>query len=496
MAFLINNQFPGPMIKANWGDTVVVKLTNLLPNSIDNGTSLHFHGVRQNGTNEYDGVSSITQCPLAPGDTMTYTWRATSYGSSWWHSHFSLQTYEGMFGPLVIEGPSTLSYDEEQFVILQDWNHATADSLFDDSQVVVPGVRGGGLTLDTGLINGKNVWGNGGEYWSMTVTPGKSYRLRVLNAAIQSTFKFHIDGHSFQVIAMDFVPIHPYTTDIVSVNIGQRYDLILTANQAPANYWIRSDNQQPCGQLEQPNVQAILNYEGVKFATPTTTGLNYQPDCLDEPSASLVPYLAQNAGAQSAGEFVETSIIAANGAVPNLYKWTLSGSTFQANWNDPTLFSIWYDGDVPQYGGDLTVELPNAGEWVYFVIDSPMPLPHPIHLHGHDFFLLASGVGTYSADVPLQLTNPPRRDVAVMPADPLTGSGGYLVVAYQVSNPGVWLMHCHIGWHNTMGFALQIVEMIDSIKIENTCQLQETCVNWLNYANANSIFDAPFDDGV
>lgn len=57
----------------------------------NNGTSLHFHGIRQNMTNQNDGVPAITQCPLAPGDTMTYTWRATQYGSSWYHSHFAVQ---------------------------------------------------------------------------------------------------------------------------------------------------------------------------------------------------------------------------------------------------------------------------------------------------------------------------------------------------------------------------------------------------------------------
>lgn len=36
------------------------------------GTSLHFHGIRQLGTTDQDGVSSITQCPTAPGNTITY----------------------------------------------------------------------------------------------------------------------------------------------------------------------------------------------------------------------------------------------------------------------------------------------------------------------------------------------------------------------------------------------------------------------------------------
>ena len=72
---------------------LVVHLYNGLSN---NGTSLHFHGLRQNYTNPNDGVASITQCPLAPGESITYTWRATQYGTSWYHSHFALQ---GMYMP-------------------------------------------------------------------------------------------------------------------------------------------------------------------------------------------------------------------------------------------------------------------------------------------------------------------------------------------------------------------------------------------------------------
>ena len=67
---------------------LVVHLYNGL---LNNGTSLHFHGLRQNYTNPNDGVVSITQCPLAPGESITYTWRATQYGTSWYHSHFALQ---------------------------------------------------------------------------------------------------------------------------------------------------------------------------------------------------------------------------------------------------------------------------------------------------------------------------------------------------------------------------------------------------------------------
>lgn len=77
----INGEWPCPTIEASLGDEVVVRLTNNLGNQT---TSLHFHGIRQIQTNFMDGASVVTQCPIAPGDTITYrftvchaTWKPT-----------------------------------------------------------------------------------------------------------------------------------------------------------------------------------------------------------------------------------------------------------------------------------------------------------------------------------------------------------------------------------------------------------------------------------
>lgn len=82
--FLINGKFIGPTIYANWGDEVVVTINNQLR---DNGTGIHWHGMRQWLTGFEDGVPGVTECPLAPGKSRTYRWRATQFGTSWYHSH-------------------------------------------------------------------------------------------------------------------------------------------------------------------------------------------------------------------------------------------------------------------------------------------------------------------------------------------------------------------------------------------------------------------------
>ena len=94
--------YPGPWIQACWGDTVQVTVT--VDNATDtwkNGTSVHWHGIRQWLTMHMDGVPGVSQCPIAPGSSYTYSWRARQYGSSWYHSHFTLQYADGLLGALV-----------------------------------------------------------------------------------------------------------------------------------------------------------------------------------------------------------------------------------------------------------------------------------------------------------------------------------------------------------------------------------------------------------
>lgn len=145
-AMAVNGTIPGPTIYADWGDTVTVHVTNSLTTS-QNGTSIHWHGIRQNYTNGNDGVVSVTQCPTAPGESIDYTWKAVQYGSSWYHSHFGLQAWEGVFGGIIINGPATADYDEDLGVMfLNDWDHSTVDELYTEAETSGP------PTLDTGLI--------------------------------------------------------------------------------------------------------------------------------------------------------------------------------------------------------------------------------------------------------------------------------------------------------------------------------------------------------
>ncbi|KAI9645249.1 hypothetical protein NHQ30_005984 [Ciborinia camelliae] len=468
----INGTIPGPTIIADWGDNVVVHVTNSL--SV-NGSTIHFHGMRQNYTNQNDGVPSLTQCPIAYGTTYTYKWRATQYGSSWYHSHVGLQAWEGVAGGIIINGPSTANYDEDKGTLfLSDWGHTTADEQYEYAQTSGPPV------MDTGLINGTNVFGEDGasnqtgSRFSTAVKSGTSYRFRLVNTAIDSHFKFSIDNHTLTVMATDLVPIVPYQTNILNIAIGQRYDVIVTANQAAvaSDFWIRAIPQASCsGNANSDNIRGVLHY-GSTPGLPKTTGYAFTDQCVDELPSSLVPYVPKTVSASSVSP--EEAITVAQNS-NKLFRWYLNNSTFVSDWQDPTLLMV--EKNITTFtAANNLIELPNANEWVYLIIHSALPVPHPIHLHGHDFFVISQQPSAYdaaTASSTYNLNNPPRRDVALLPP------GGYLVLAFETDNPGAWLAHCHIGWHTSEGFAMQFLERASEIpRILDSETLQNTCTKW------------------
>lgn len=72
---------------------------------------MHWHGLRQFHTNEMDGTNGVTECPIPPGASRRYTFQATQYGTSWYHSHFTVQYGDGVLGAIQINGPASANYD-------------------------------------------------------------------------------------------------------------------------------------------------------------------------------------------------------------------------------------------------------------------------------------------------------------------------------------------------------------------------------------------------
>lgn len=269
----INGQFPGPAIEANWGDTVEVTLHNNITRP-EEGTSLHWHGIRQKGNPYYDGVPAVTQCPVAPGASFTYRFTADMYGTSWYHAHYSAQYTAGAFGPMVIYGPTHVPYDIDLGpVIVGDYYHKDYFDVLEavtgnssDFNVYVP-------SSDNSLINGKNNYNcslaNGTAPCSFNAglskfkfTSGKSHRLRLINAGAAALIHFSIDDHSLKVISNDFTPLVPYETDVITLHVGQRVDIVVEGNRnVTGAYWMRSSISLNCSVSTTTHGLAVILYE-------------------------------------------------------------------------------------------------------------------------------------------------------------------------------------------------------------------------------------------
>lgn len=189
---------------------------------------------------------------------------------------------------------------------------------------------GGPPTLDNGLINGTNIYGDVGERFKMTFAAGKTYRIRLVNGAIDTHFKFMIDNHNLTVIAHDLVPIVPYDTQMVSIGMGQRYDIIVKADQGAGNFWLRAIPQVFCSDNDNTdNIKGIVMYDAADTSDPTTTAYAYDDNCDDEDMANLVPYVALNAAAETIEDDFAVTLGFVSSNVGTVVKWYMAGTTFE-----------------------------------------------------------------------------------------------------------------------------------------------------------------------
>ena len=284
---LVNGAFPAPTIEVNWGDTINVQVCNNIVGP-EEGTALHWHGILQKQTPFYDGVPSVGQCPIGPGKCLTYSFLADLYGTTWYHSHYTAQYNAGLFGALIVHGPKNAPYDIDLGpVMLSDWYHDTYENIV--AYVMNPKSAGPPLS-NNNLINGKMNYDCSLITNGQQCTPkagiskfkfqsGKKHRLRLINAGSEGLQRFSIDGHSMTVMANDFVPVKPYVTNMVTLGVGQRTDVIVTATGKPNSaYWMRADLSPTCSATDghSPHALAAIYYENANNnAVPTTAATPY-----------------------------------------------------------------------------------------------------------------------------------------------------------------------------------------------------------------------------
>lgn len=274
-----------------------------------------------------------------------------------------MQAWDGVFGGILIHGPASANYDHDLGnMFLQDWHHSTASSLYSIAESQGP------PSMDNGLINGTNVWEEGGSRWETSVEPDSSYLLRLVNPSIDTFFDFSIDNHTLTIIAADFVPIVPFSTNIIGLGPGQRYDVIFTTNQASVanDFWLRAVPDQFCSaaNLSPDNIKGIIHYSsstGTPTTDPWTTDDSFL-DCQDPPLTSLVPVVPKNAG-QSNIRSDQRNVTIQLAPNTNVFKWYLNNITFFSEWEDPTVLQI-VNGDTEYELQQAVIDFPNANEWM------------------------------------------------------------------------------------------------------------------------------------
>jgi hypothetical protein len=265
---------------------------------------------------------------------------------------------------IIINGPTTVNYDEDLGVLpVSDWYYQTASAR---AYVVAHFAGRPPTTADNGLINSTMVSKSGtGKYAVTTMNKGKKYKLRLINAAVDNHFVVSLDNHHFTVVAADFVPIKPFTTTNLFIAIGQRYDVIISANQKVGNYWFRAEVQDQAGpdcglNANNGNIKSIFRYQGAPVANPTTTGPTYAQRCSDE---VVVPYWDSFVpkGPLEKGGDLNSAINIGVTAGNTVVTWGINTVAMNVNWNQPVLGQV-FDGNTTFDRSSNVITLPEADQ--------------------------------------------------------------------------------------------------------------------------------------
>ncbi|KAI9470861.1 MAG: Cupredoxin [Benjaminiella poitrasii] len=445
----INGQWPIPAVNVTYGDTLVMNVHN----SLNEPTSLHAHGQFQNGTNYMDGPVMVTQCAIPPNYDLQYEFNITQNGTYWVHSHYEGQYMDGLRFPLIIQNPEEpYTYDEDIVITLSDWYHATSyDNLKIFMSIYNP--TGAEPVPDSALINdNRNV--------TFNFTPGKTYRLRIINMSGFATFYYTIDNHDLDIIEVDGVYTERTTVDSLYLTAAQRYSVLVTAkNTTEFNYYMHGDMDTvmfdtiPDGL--NPNATAPIYYDEShqNFAPINDIGMDSTFE-----DVGLVPYYKEAA-------------VEPDHQVNLTFNFDVTTDGMNRGFfNDlpylaplvPTTNTMFTVGDLATneavYGPQTRAFVLNHLDMVELVLNNLDANDHPFHLHGHVFQIVAIGTGVFDgnrSNVNWLNDNPVRRDTIKIE------SGGYRIIRFRADNPGAWIFHCHIDWHLESGLAVIFVEAPD-----------------------------------
>jgi FtsP/CotA-like multicopper oxidase with cupredoxin domain len=315
-----------------------------------------------------------------------------------------------------------------------------------------------------------------GELIEVNADEEKWVSLNFVGAATFKTIIFSIDDHPMWVYEVDGHFIEPQLVQTVNMYAGERYSVMVKLDQKPRDYAIRvSDN---C--LTQViSAYATLSYDGGRKSrkqvdmTQTRGYIDYagqhtSTDVVTLDSDHVVPFPAKVPAKTADAEYHFFTH-----RWNNPYEYTMTGwGLYEEDQNayKPLLYNV---NSREAHDGRTVIRTQN-GTWVDLVLnvgsfaDQPQEFPHMMHKHASKTWRIGAGMGIWNYTSVAEametephsfnLVEPPFRDTWVTSFD----GPSWMVLRYQVTNPGAFLLHCHVESHLAGGMAVVIMDGVDA----------------------------------
>ncbi|EEE63975.1 hypothetical protein OsJ_18801 [Oryza sativa Japonica Group] len=500
----VNGQFPGPKLVVREGDTLVIRVTN----NINNNVTFHWHGIRQVRSGWADGPAYITQCPIRSGGSYVYRFTVTGQrGTLWWHAHFSWLRAT-LYGPLVILPPRGVAYPfpkphREVPLLLGEWFNADPEAVIKQALQTGGGPNVSDAYTFNGLPGPTYNCSSSNDTFKLRVRPGKTYLLRLINAALNDELFFGVANHTLMVVQADASYVKPFAATALVISPGQTMDVLLTAaaNNPPSRSFAIAvaPYTNTVGTFDNTTAVAVLEYYGAATSAAALRSL---------PLPSLPAYNDTGAVANFSASFrslasaqyparvprtVDRHFFFAVGLGADPCQSPVNGTCqgpnntrFAASMNNVSFVmprtSLLQAHYQRRYNGVLAANFPAAPRTPFNYTGTPpnntfvthgtrvVPLSfnttvevvlqdtsilgaesHPLHLHGYDFYVVGTGFGNYDASndtAKYNLVDPVQRNTISVP------TAGWVAIRFVADNPGVWIMHCHLDVHLSWGLSM------------------------------------------
>lgn len=369
---------------------------------------LHWHGIID--PNEQDGVPYVTQLPIPAGGSYHYQFKLKQAGTYWLHSHYKLQEQRLMAAPLIIHEPHAY-LDKEVVMFVQDFT-------FRDPREIYAQLRSNlqskanmkrmndvrDVKFDAYLTNRRTLQ----KPYVMRVAPLQMVLLRIINASASSNYFVDLGSLEGSLVAVDGQPIKPIQGSRFQMAIGNRLDIKIKMPAGQGAYPILA---LPEGTRQQTGLVLATTQAKLPKLSESTTRFN--------PSLTYQQELNTSALTPLPAHRVQRSLVFDLQGEMRGYRWTINGQ----EWPYIKPFIV------------------KPHERVEMVFNNKSSMAHPMHFHGHEF----------------QITEINGKKIAGRRGDTINVLPHTTVkVVFDTDNPGIWMLHCHILYHQKGGMMTTI----------------------------------------